>query len=214
MRIVLYYAPLTCSLVPFITLTEAGADFEVHAMDHRKRERFSPEYLKLNPNHKVPALVVDGRPLSENVAIAVWIADNFPAAKLLPEEPWQRTKAISVLSWCATGMHPHISRANTPSKYCDGDEAAQSVGKYAAEFVYENFRVADDMLKGREFFFDHFTAGDPYFFWCFRRSAQLGLELSEFPNCAAHFERMLKRESVEKLVAFETETRAKFAANA
>jgi len=214
MQIVLYYAPLTCSLVPYITLTEAGADFEVHAMDHSMRERFSPEYLEINPNHKVPSLVVDGRPLTENVAISIWIAENFPSAKLLPEEPWQRIKAISAMAWCATGIHPHISRANTPSKYCDGDDAAESVGKYAAEFIYENFRVADDMLKGREFFFNHLTAVDCYFFWCFRRPGQQGLDLSGFPNCAAHFERMQERDSVKKLIAFETETRAKFAATA
>ncbi len=214
MDIMLYYAPLTCSLVPFVTLTEANANFKVHPLDHRKGDRFSPEYLKINPNHKVPALMVDGRPLTENVAINVWIAEAFPEAKLLPDDPWQRVKAISILSWCATGMHPHISRANTPSKYCDGDTAAESVRKYAAEFVCENFSVADAMLAGRDYFFDHFTATDAYFFWCFRRSSQLGLDLSAFPNCTAHFERMLQRESVHKLAAFEAEVQAKFAAAA
>ena len=214
MQIVLYYAPLTCSLVPYITLTEAGADFEVRAMDHRKKDRFSPEYLKINPSHKVPSLVVDGQALTENVAISVWIARNFPKARLLPEDPWQQVKAISFLSLCATGMHPHISRANTPSKYCDGDEAANSVRKYSVEFINESFRVADDALGEREFFFGHFTAADVYFFWCFRRSTQLGLDLSGFPHCAAHFERMLERKSVERLVRFEAETQAKFAAAA
>lgn len=214
MDIILYYSPLTCSLVPFINLTEAGAEFDVHAMDHSKKERFSPDYLSINPNHKVPALVVDGNPLTENVAIATWIADHFPAAKLLPDDPWQRMKAISLLAWCATSLHPHISRANTPSKYCDGDAAAHSVRQYAEEYLNESFGVADQMLNGREFFFDHFTVADPYFFWCFRRSGQLDLDLSGFPNCAAHFERMLQRDSVEKLIAFEAETRARFAATA
>lgn len=210
MEIALYYAPYTCSLVPFITLTEAKADFEVRPINGREKQQFSPEYLKVNPKHKVPALAVDGKPLTENVAINVWIARNFPEARLLPEDPWQEVQAISILSWCATGMHPHISRYNTPSKYCDGPGMEESVRKFATEFVRENFQVANDMLDGREYFFDNFTAADAHFFWCFRRSTQLGIDLSGLPNCAAHFERMLKRESVEKLLALEKDVVAQF----
>ena len=47
MKIALYYAPNTCALAPYVTLTEAGADFEVRPLNYRKREHFSPEYLKI-----------------------------------------------------------------------------------------------------------------------------------------------------------------------
>jgi hypothetical protein len=53
MEIALYYSPKACSLVPYITLTEAGAAFETRALNFRKRQHFTPEYLKLNPRHKV-----------------------------------------------------------------------------------------------------------------------------------------------------------------
>ncbi len=56
MEIALYYAPNTCALAPYVTLTEAGADFEVRPLNFRKRQNFSPEYLKINPKHKVQAL--------------------------------------------------------------------------------------------------------------------------------------------------------------
>ena len=62
MELALYYAPNTCALAPYITLTEAGADFEVRPLNYRKRQNLSPEYLKINPKHKVPVLVVDGAP--------------------------------------------------------------------------------------------------------------------------------------------------------
>jgi glutathione S-transferase len=89
MDIILYYAPDACSLVPYVTLTEANASFEVRALNMRKDQQHAPEYLQLNPKHKVPLLMVDGRPLSENVAIQIWIARQFPAARLLPADPWQ-----------------------------------------------------------------------------------------------------------------------------
>ena len=87
MDIVLYYAPITCAMAPYITLTEANAKFEVKSLNLRKGQQNSPEYLKLNPKHKVPLLVIDGQILSESTAIQVWIARNFPQAKLLPADP-------------------------------------------------------------------------------------------------------------------------------
>jgi len=83
-QLILYYAPNACSLVPYVTLTEAGTPFEVRPLNFRKSQHMMPDYLQLNPKHKVPLLVIDGRPLTENVAIQIWIARNFPAAKLLP----------------------------------------------------------------------------------------------------------------------------------
>ena len=81
MKLALYYAPITCSLVPYVTLTEAGAGFEVRPLNFRKSENRAPDYLKLNPAHKVPVLMIDGQVLTENVAIQIWIARNFPAAQ-------------------------------------------------------------------------------------------------------------------------------------
>ena len=60
-------------------------------------------------------------------------------------------------------------------------------------FIHEAYKIAEPMLAGREYFFDHFTAPDAHFFWCMRRSAQLGVDASSFPNCTAHFERIKTR---------------------
>jgi glutathione S-transferase len=73
--------------------------------------------------------------------------------------------------------------------------------------LFENYKIADDMLADREYFFDHFTADDAHFFWCFRRSTQFELDLSGFPNCLTHFERMMGRASIQKVLAFENRCR-------
>ena len=211
MEIALYYAPNTCALAPYITLTEAGANFEVRPLNYRKREHFTPEYLKINPKHKVPTLVVDGKILTENVAIHQWVHRTFPGAKILPSDPWDELQAISLHAWCASGIHPYLSRINNPGKVCDGPGAADSVVKLATEALFENFQVADDLLAGREYFFDHFTAPDAHFFWCCRRATQLGVGLSDFLNVTSHFERMQERPSVKKLLAYEKEVNERFA---
>jgi glutathione S-transferase len=214
MKIALYYAPNTCALAPYVTLTEAGANFEVRPLNYRKREHFTPEYLKINPKHKVPTLVVDGKILTENVAIHQWVHRTFPDAKILPGDPWDELQAISLHAWCASGIHPYLSRINNPGKVCDGPGAADGVVKLATEALFENFQVADDSLAGREYFFDHFTAPDAHFFWCCRRATQLGVGLADFPNVTAHFQRMQERPSVKKLLAYEKEVNEGFAKTA
>src|SRR5262249_56904172 len=77
MDIVLYYAPNACSLVPYVTLTEAIAAFEVRPLNFRKGQQMSADYLKLNAKHKVPLVVVDGKTLTESVAFQTFIARTF-----------------------------------------------------------------------------------------------------------------------------------------
>jgi len=106
------------------------------------------------------------------------------------------------------------TNVNNPPKVCDATGASGSVIKFATEALFENFRIGDVMLAGREYFFDHFTAPDAHFFWCCRRATQLGVDISGFPNVAAHFKRMQERPSVKKLLAYEKEVNERFAKTA
>jgi glutathione S-transferase len=115
MTLVLHYAPVACSLVPYVALTEAGAPFEVRAVDFSKGKHLTAEFLHLNPKHKVPVLVIDGEPLTENVAILQWIAQRYPAAQLLPPcESLHYFNAVAFLAWCASGTLVPIESAPAP----------------------------------------------------------------------------------------------------
>ena len=214
MKLQLYYAPVACSMVPYINLTEACADFEVIPVNMGKAQQMSPEYLKLNPKHKVPVLLIDGEPLTENVAINTFIARQFPKARLLPADPRQEIKAISLMAWCASGIHPALTPNNSPKRYCDMPGSEESVKQCAQKLLDENFTIADNLLAGREYFFDHYTAPDAYFFWTFIRATRFDLkylDLNKFRNCMAFLERMKQRPSVQKLLAFEKQTQEAFA---
>ena len=211
MKLTLYYAPLTCALVPFVTLTEADAEFDVANVNSRTGQLRTPEFLRLNPKHKVPVLMIDGDPLTENIAIQLWIARQYPAARLLPRAPHLEIKAISLMAWCASSIHPHLTPNARPENYCDLPGSEESVKRVGNRLLFEDFAVAEGLLAGREWFFDHFTAVDAYFFWCFRRALSFKLDLSEFSNCAAHFARMRSRPSVQKVEAHEKTVQAAFA---
>jgi len=197
--------------VPFVTLTEAGAEFDVHNINTRNGQNHKPEFLKLNPKHKVPVLVIDGEPLTENVALQIWIARRFPAAKLLPADPKDEIKAISLMAFCASGIHPHLTPNARPQNYCDLPGSEESVKRVANKLLFEDLKVVDDLLAGREWFFAHFTACDAYFFWCFKRALSFKLDLAAFGNCNAHFGRMCQRPSVQKVLAYEKKVQEEFA---
>jgi glutathione S-transferase len=212
MKLTLYYAPKTCALVPYVNLTEAGAAFGVRDVNTRNGQNHSAEFLAVNPKHKVPVLVIDGDPLTENTAIQIWIAREFPQARLLPEDPRKQIKAISLMAWFSSTIHPHLTPNARPENYCDLPGSEESVKRVGNRLLFEDLAIADELLAGRQWFFDHYTAPDAYFFWCMRRAKSFGLDLSRYAHCLAHFERMQERPSVRKVVAYEKEVEGRFAA--
>jgi glutathione S-transferase len=209
-KLILYYAPIACSLVPYIALAEAGATFEVRVVNFRRGEHQREEFLRLNPKHQVPVLLIDGKPLTENVAIQLWIARHFPQAGLLPGVEADEFKAIELMAWCDSGLHPHLTPNVLPERYCDTPGSEEGVRRSAHKMLREKYRIAEDLLAGREWFLDRFTLPDAFFFWCFRRGMQFRVDISDFPSCLAHFERVSQRPSVRKLLAFEAQTLAEF----
>ncbi len=111
MEIVLYYAPITCALAPYITLTEADAEFEVRPLNFGKGENNSLEYLKINPKHKVPLLIVDGKTSERKCGYPNLDRANLPTGKVAAARSVARIAgdliAVVVLRW-----HPSVSDAH------------------------------------------------------------------------------------------------------
>lgn len=211
MKLRLYYAPIACSLVPLVSLYEAAADFEIRPISLHKGHHLEPEFLQLNPKHMVPVLVVDGEPLTENVAILSCIAGLYPEARLLPSDAKDKLRALSFMAWCSGGIHPHLTRIREPENYCDVAGTEESVRRLAQARLFENFRIVDGLLRGREWVFEHWTSVDAYFFWCWRRASLFNLDLSAFEGYAAHASRIAKRSSVQRALEYEKEVQAEFA---
>ncbi len=204
MQLTLFYAPMTCALVPYVTLLEAGAKFDVEVVNFLKGDHLAPDYLKLNPKHKVPVLLVDGEPLTENPAILQWIAEVYQDRQLVPEGA-DKFRALSLMSWCASSIHPSLTPNALPGRYCDLPGSEQSVKTCAQKITREQFAIAEDLLSNRDWFFTEFSIPDVFFFWCFRRAKQFGMDLTEFKYCSAHFKRVESRACVQQVLKFETQ---------
>ena len=123
-------------------------------------------------------------------------------------------RAISLMAWFSSTIHPHLTPNARPENYCDLPGSEEAVKRVGNRQLFADLKIAEDRLAGREWFFEEFTAVDAYFFWCFRRALSFKLDLSAFPACLAHFERMQARASVRKVVAYEKEVQAAFAGTA
>src|SRR2546421_3660881 len=149
----LYWSKGSCSLASHIVLEEAEAKFESQRINLREGEQKKPEYLKINPKGKVPALTLDGgEVITENPAIMSFVADTHPAAHLLaaPGE-LERYRALEWLAWCASTVHPQFS----PLFHNKHDTAAR-------EATELNLQRYDQWLHGSFVLGDKFSVADAY----------------------------------------------------
>ena len=200
MNITLYHSPGACSMATYISLVEAGSYFDVKIISLKDNEQSSVEYAALNPKKKVPFLLVDNKGLSENVAIQTWISETYPAAKLMPEESWDKKRALSYMAWFGSAIHPHITRHFKPVKFCAHTEAHDDLKTKAKAMYMDQLAILDSELQDRTWFFEHYTVCDSYFFWIYHRATREGFDLSGLEHCTAHFDRMNSRDSVQRVL--------------
>ena len=204
MKLTLCYAPIACSLVPLINLNEVGALFEVREIDFRKGNNMTSDYLAIETRYGkiVAVLIVDGRALTENVAVEHLYRADLPRGQTVPVQVNGRTGSHFfdglVQRRHSSASDPHLQSDKILRRTYNSEEATRTLAKKALK---ENFAAADKRLAGREFFFDHFTAPDAHFFWCTRRATQLDFKVDGYANVVGHHNRLHQRNSVKKALA-------------
>lgn len=138
--LVLFYSPGACSLAVHAALLQAGAEFEAVRVDLRQKQQLAGEYLRLNPQGRVPTLAVDGRPLVEVVAIADYLDRRFPDAGLLPREDFDRGRNLAAILRLSSDIHPLYRALWIPGWFAD-DEAAHEAMKATAARRLREFHV-------------------------------------------------------------------------
>jgi glutathione S-transferase len=182
-----YFSPGSSSMAPHIALHETGAPFEAKPLSLARKETRAPEFLAINPNGKVPVLLVDGRVLTEVAGILFYLARTFPAAGLLPHGDIEaEAQVVSWMSYIASTVHP--------------------ARRQGLEHAREVYAVADKRLGKDEWAVGgRYSIADIHLFrlyWRFRSS--LGPEPGAFPNIEAHYARMMARPTVQRTIEIET----------
>ena len=181
----LYFAPGSSSMAVHIALHEIGVPFEARPMSFNNNDMHTANFLALNPEGKVPVLVIDGRPLSEVAAILFYLARRFPQAGLLPrDDPEAEAQALSWMSFCASSLH----RAR----------------KHGLDYAKGVYGIADRRL-GPDWAIGSYSIADIHLFRLYWRLANsLHPEPGTFPNLTAHYARMMARPAVQRAIEVES----------
>jgi glutathione S-transferase len=201
----LYYSPGACSMASHITLEEAGAQYTPQQILTSKGEQRSPEYLKINPRGKVPALKLDdGSVLTENVAILIYLARSFPDKKLVPDKVEDAVKGLSHMAWFSNTVHPTFAHIVRPERFTKKADGADGVKEAAKETYWGCMQEIDSILAGKQWMLgDQFTVCDPYALVFYGWGGRVGLPMAELKNYTAHKDRLLKRPAVQKVLQRE-----------
>jgi len=185
MSLAFYFAPGSSSMAVHIGLHEVGVPFEPHPMSFHKRDQRSPEFLAINPEGKLPTLVIDGRPLTEVAAILYYLARRFPEKNLFPTgDPEAEAHGISWVSFIASTLHPARARGLDYAKVVYG-LADRRLGR--SEWALENYSIADIHLFR--------------LYW--RILGSLKPEPGTFPNLQRHHDQMMQRQAVQRTLEAE-----------
>lgn len=195
----LYFSPLACSLATRIALYEAGATADYIQVDTKlKQLQDGSDYHAVNPLGQVPVLRTDeGELISENTAILPYVADLFPAAQLAPASGLQRARLQQWLGFIGTELHKAVFVPLLDPR------ATAEVKAYSRDKTKLRMDYLQQQLGEREYLTDRFSVADAYLVTVLNWAAYSGLDLSQWPQVAGYYRRMLTRPSIAKALGEE-----------
>lgn len=199
----LYYSKGTISIVVAIALHEAGLDFEPVKVDFASGEQTKPEYLKLNPKGRVPALVTDnGTILTETGALLDYIAAVKPEAGLLPSDAEDAAHMRSVMYYLASTAHVAHAHKMRGTRWATEQSSFDDMKSKVAQNMTDCAEfMQTECLRGDFVLGDTISIADPYLFLVCNWLAGDGVDVSAFPQIADFLQRMEARDSVKAVRA-------------
>jgi GST-like protein len=182
-----------------IMLEEVGIPYEVHPINLQKREQFTPEYLAINPNNKIPSIIdtdgPGGQPLTlfESGAILMYLAEK--TGKLFPQEMRQRYEVVQWLMFQMGGVGPMFGQANFFFRMTE--KVPYGIERYHKEAL-RLYKVLDQQLGKKEYLAGEYTIADIATYpWVWRHEMHQ-VKLEEFPNVKRWYDAISGRRAVQR----------------
>jgi glutathione S-transferase len=200
----LYYAPGTCALASHIALEEVGAPYSAERLNFKNSQQTSADYLKINPKGRVPALVTDSGVLTETPAILAFLAQSFPNAKLVPQDPFAFAQVQSINSYLCSTVHVAHAHKGRGYRWAAEETSFADMKRKVPETMTACFALIErDILKGPWVMGEQYTICDPYLYTISGWLEGDGVDLSKLPKVVAHRKRMEERPAVATVLAEE-----------
>lgn len=205
----LYYWPTPNGHKITIFMEEAGLPYQVHPVDIGNGDQFKPDFLKLSPNNKMPAIVdpdgPDGKPLAifESGAILMYLAEK--TGKYLPASIRERYQVIEWLMFQMAGLGPMLGQAHHFRGYAP-EKLPYAIERYTKE-ASRLYGVLDRRLAGQDYVAGEYSIADMAIYpWIISHERQ-GQNLADFLYLKRWFERVGARAAVQRGIAVLEERR-------
>ncbi len=192
----LYYWPTPNGHKISIMLEECGLDYEVKPVNIGAGDQFDPDFLKISPNNRMPAIIDTDTGVSvfEGGAILVYLAEK--AGKLLPQEQAARFEVLQWLFWQAAGLGPMAGQLSHFVNYVQ-EEMTYALRRYGNEYD-RLLAVMDVRLRDREFLAGDYSIADIASFPWVLPYKRLGNDLDKFTHLRRWFDTLKNRPAVRK----------------
>ncbi len=182
-----------------ILLEELGIEYRAHAIDITKGEQHAPDFLKIAPNNRIPAIVDQDNDmqLMESGAIMLYLADKYGKFQCSGPEYW---RMMEWLMWQMGGLGPMLGQVHHFVKYNSG-KSAYAEERYSTE-GHRLYRVLNERLEGRDFVSGEgrgeYTIADMAMWPWVSRYEWQEVDLTEYPNVRDWYVRIGERPAVQK----------------
>lgn len=201
----LYYAPGTCALASHLALEYTGAPYQVTRLDFKQQQQRSPEYLRINPKGRVPALATDRGVLTETPAILQYIAQSFPQSKLAPvDDAFLNGKVNEFNSYLCSTVHVNHAHKGRGARWVEADDthSLDAMKKKVPQTMTDSFTLIEEqLLQGPWVLGERFSTSDLYLFTIARWLEGDNVDVNRFPKVADHMRRMNEQPQVRKVLA-------------
>src|ERR1700684_1950324 len=154
--LMLYHAPGAWSMASHIVLEESGEKYEPTKVDLAGGEQRTEAYLKINPQGRVPVLRLDnGDPLAENTAILPYLGKRFG---LWPNDAIAEAKALALIGFFATTVHPAHAHVGRPERYTADSSAFPGIKEQGLKTFHGYLKQIDGMLANRGWISDSYSS--------------------------------------------------------
>jgi GSH-dependent disulfide-bond oxidoreductase len=187
-----------------IFLEEAELPYIIHPINIAKNDQFAPEFLKISPNNKIPA-IVDQDPAEGNKPIAIFESGAIlqylaeKTGKFLPTDIYQRMEVIEWLFWQVGGLGPMLGQNHHFMQYAP-EKIPYAISRYLKE-TERLYGVSNHQLADREFIAGIYSIADMAAYpWTVPHESQQ-INLDHFANVKRWFEAMKARSAVQRAYA-------------
>jgi len=184
-----------------VALEEMGLPYAVHVVDITQGEQNQPQFLKISPNNKIPAIVDPhgpaGEPVSvfESGAILVYLAEK--SGRFLPQDPLRRIAAFEWLMFQMGGFGPMPGQVHHFIALPDEDDKRYGLQRFMAE-TRRLYGVMDRRLADRAFFADELSIADFAILGWVWRHERHQVDLADFAHVQRWYQAMMARAAVQR----------------